>query len=550
MSKIIFFNKKYLLLFFSILIIKYSFAQKSESDTLKIKKDTINKEKEGDSYDIYKLPSVGFGPYIASFYGDLGEKKQGVSINSNFRKGINLFVEKRFNVVGIALNLIDGKLSDSEKRKGGRSLNFETNTFGINANAYIHLDNDIIINKKSKFAPFVFAGIGFLTFNPYTDIKDANGKLYFNWPDGSIRDMEYDESNPQTGNIIKRDYKYETKLDNENSFSKICLTLQMGWGLKYKLSDKVEVNFTMAYYHANSDYIDGYAAGNHKDGFMFSGISLQYNLSGKSIREIEDKYYANVDFTGLDIIDSDGDGVKDINDLCPETPQGVKVDEKGCPLDEDGDGVPDYLDKEPNTPKEAIVDENGVTLTDSLLYQMYIRDSLIASGRYNIDNTQNDVLVLYPTGIGENVTYSSYKKHPPAIENNYYDDNVFELKSKYIVIKNEIRENTEGVIRQKAPLVTEISESQKGIVYRIQICSSSYKVSRSYFLFNYNILDEVFISLQQDKYKYAIGSFDSYEQAKQFNDEFKKKIDVGSFVTPYKDGVRITIAEAIKELGK
>ena len=46
--------------------------------------------------------------------------------------------------------------------------------------------------------------------------------------------------------------------------------------------------------------------------------------------------------------DSDGDGVKDKKDECPDTPAGVQVDEKGCPLDRDGDGVPDYKDDCPD----------------------------------------------------------------------------------------------------------------------------------------------------------------------------------------------------------
>jgi outer membrane protein OmpA-like peptidoglycan-associated protein len=48
--------------------------------------------------------------------------------------------------------------------------------------------------------------------------------------------------------------------------------------------------------------------------------------------------------------DSDGDGVPDKRDECPDTPPGVKVDEKGCPLDRDGDGIPDYKDDCPDEP--------------------------------------------------------------------------------------------------------------------------------------------------------------------------------------------------------
>ncbi|MBT8479842.1 MAG: outer membrane beta-barrel protein, partial [Gemmatimonadetes bacterium] len=49
--------------------------------------------------------------------------------------------------------------------------------------------------------------------------------------------------------------------------------------------------------------------------------------------------------------DSDGDGVEDRNDLCPDTPKGVVVDSTGCPLDADMDGVGDYMDQCPNTPR-------------------------------------------------------------------------------------------------------------------------------------------------------------------------------------------------------
>ena len=59
------------------------------------------------------------------------------------------------------------------------------------------------------------------------------------------------------------------------------------------------------------------------------------------------------------VMDSDGDGVTDDLDRCPNTPKGVKVDAHGCPLDSDGDGVADYLDKCPNTPKGATVDARG-----------------------------------------------------------------------------------------------------------------------------------------------------------------------------------------------
>ncbi|MFY9397402.1 MAG: OmpA family protein [Desulfomonilia bacterium] len=64
------------------------------------------------------------------------------------------------------------------------------------------------------------------------------------------------------------------------------------------------------------------------------------------------------------VIDSDGDGVPDSKDRCPDTPHGVPVDAAGCPLDTDGDGVADYLDECPDTPRGAQVNERGCWVVD------------------------------------------------------------------------------------------------------------------------------------------------------------------------------------------
>ena len=50
--------------------------------------------------------------------------------------------------------------------------------------------------------------------------------------------------------------------------------------------------------------------------------------------------------------DSDGDGVPDYLDECPDTPEKAIgfVDAKGCELDSDGDGVADYKDECPLVP--------------------------------------------------------------------------------------------------------------------------------------------------------------------------------------------------------
>ncbi|WP_407450306.1 OmpA family protein [Fibrobacter sp.] len=61
----------------------------------------------------------------------------------------------------------------------------------------------------------------------------------------------------------------------------------------------------------------------------------------------------------LNRVDTDKDGIADINDKCPNTPDGIVVDSVGCMLDFDVDGVPDNKDKCPNTPEGISVDSTG-----------------------------------------------------------------------------------------------------------------------------------------------------------------------------------------------
>jgi len=86
-------------------------------------------------------------------------------------------------------------------------------------------------------------------------------------------------------------------------------------------------------------------------------LGFQYSF-GKA-RQVEEKSKARVD--------SDGDGVFDGRDKCPNTPMGLNVNQIGCPInppDMDKDGIPDYLDKCPDSGSVDSVDKNGC-LVDS-----------------------------------------------------------------------------------------------------------------------------------------------------------------------------------------
>jgi OOP family OmpA-OmpF porin len=110
-------------------------------------------------------------------------------------------------------------------------------------------------------------------------------------------------------------------------------------GLRFLFSESVSFNLAAALNLQQNDELDGVVAGLNNDAFYTFTGGFSFYIGG--------------------IKDSDKDGVFDDYDACPETPQGVRVDEFGCPIDSDGDGIPDYLDRCPQTLTNVQVDKYG-----------------------------------------------------------------------------------------------------------------------------------------------------------------------------------------------
>ncbi|MGZ4048404.1 MAG: outer membrane beta-barrel protein [Bacteroidia bacterium] len=332
-----------------------------------------------------QLPSVAIGAGILSFNGDVGN---GVNLSSfsRIRGGYNLTVEQRIGkYFGVSLNGLYGKLSDSDRGTGPASnLNFESTIMQGDLNVVLHFDNDLILSRNSVFAPYIFGGIGYLKFDPHGDLKDKNNVAYNYWTDGTIRNLPQTDPGAASATIIQRDYTYETKLtDSTTNYKRSTLAVPIGIGFNLKVLRNLSVNVGATYYITFSDWIDNYKAGKN-DKYLYANVSIQYTF-GKDADD-SNPIYNSVDFSALDKMDTDGDGVNDGDDRCPGTPKGVKVNSHGCPDDNDEDGVPDYRDKELMTKRGALVDENGVTITDQMLADKQAKFDSLATERSELFN--------------------------------------------------------------------------------------------------------------------------------------------------------------------
>ncbi len=189
--------------------------------------------------------------------------------------------------------------------------------------------------------PYFFAGASYLNFNP----KGENGERLQN-------------------NLAGRYKKQIVNYDGEA-------------GLRILLTSDLSLNFNLGVHFSPKDYLDDVALGTGND-YYFTGMAgVSVSLFGKKdsdgdgIKDNDDAcpddpedFDGFEDGDGCPEFDNDNDGVNDLNDKCPNQPEDQDgfQDEDGCPdLDNDGDGIPDAKDKCPNQPEDfdGFQDEDG-----------------------------------------------------------------------------------------------------------------------------------------------------------------------------------------------
>ena len=219
----------------------------------------------------------------------------------------------------------------------------EFSAIGLHLNYYFN-------NANSLISPFISLGLQRLTFKTINEAVSGSNRY----------------------------------LDKESG-----LVIPIGLGLALNMSERMRFDASLNYTLSQVD-IDK-AEGD--DNYVVLNFALHYDLftpkpHGKDY--LKEKYYSDVNFEKLDLADQDGDLVLDINDYCPETPTGVKVDDTGCPIDSDNDGIADYLDKEKNSLVGAIVDENGVLLKADKFKSMY-SEGEVASRKFANYYNENEI---------------------------------------------------------------------------------------------------------------------------------------------------------------
>lgn len=274
--------------------------------------------------------SIGVNAGVLSPISPLGGKNDFSNWKSNL--GYGLYIKKQFTpYFSLRLDGVRGKLKgdNAEPFKSGVVNSstvsaFETDlTYSGSLNAVVNLFNIDMFKKESAVQLYTSVGAGIAGYK----VKTASG--------GAL--TEYDGGKTQKDLIIP-----------------------VGLGAKFKLADKINLDLGWTINFVDDDNLDGvYRNGNDKYNYAYAGLEFALGKAEKQLawhnpvaltydEAVQAKQTAGALKGELDaqkaenaalksqvndlLKDTDGDGVADKLDKCPDTPTGTVVDGSGCPL--------------------------------------------------------------------------------------------------------------------------------------------------------------------------------------------------------------------------
>lgn len=332
--------KKAVLLFSGIIAGGQLFAQ--TPDTNKTLQPLNNYVKPFSPENAFRTWSIGINVGVLTPYNIIQDKRSMDFTSPNGQLGYSAYIKKQIlSSFGLQADFMAGKLSGDHAQPNAAGYapyyGFSTKlNYAVSLSGNFTLANINWRHKQGFIQPYATLGGGFMGYKPTVTIRVGGG--------GSV-----------TSDQIKEFY------------------VPVGAGLKFNIAQGINLDMGYQINFVNSDNIDGYDHGLGNDRFSYGHIGLEFALGSRSKPQLashnpvnsmrteylteeamlknslqaqqsqldaektkNDKLRSDLDATNANLakftVDSDGDGVPDFFDKCPNTPTGTKVDGSGCPL--------------------------------------------------------------------------------------------------------------------------------------------------------------------------------------------------------------------------
>jgi hypothetical protein len=418
-------------------------------------------------------PKLIFGIGNFDYRGDISDSRNhGILSQSGFHIGLTANLNDFFDA---SIILEEGNVRVDGTTIEDLPTNFKSNISSIGIRFNYNFNN---LLKNKTITPYVGLGLSYLSF----DSKGSN--------DASNQDYELD-------------LLTEWLIDPENeAYSQNGLDVPISLGITLDVNDRMDLNFGTTYHFTNTDFIDN-VVNDGNDNYAVISASMIYDLfcydcEKEYIPKKRDNDIFDVNYEIFDNEDTDKDGILDINDFCPATPQGIKVDAIGCAVDSDLDGVADHLDKEKNTARGAFVNSDGEQLTDKMSEALFLAYSNAAS-RLDADGY-----------FEKNYPKEKFIKLTKRIVNangDTLDIEIFKPKIFQTIVDQQ------DLYLGETTLVTSLDLDGKTL-YKLQIATSEKKMKASEINKLMSIID-LKSTLENDNTVYTSGEYEDVLEARQ-----------------------------------
>ncbi len=298
------------------------------TDTTTYTKDYVQPFSDGSAFRNW---SIGLNGGMLSPWTPFRGKQDFVTPNEQWGYG-GYIKYQILPALGFQADFLKGHLQGTTPQQPSNLVRYRTDIkYAVDLSANITLANINWRHNQGLIQPYLTVGGGSIAYAPKLSTNDG------------------------------RRVQYNSDGRNINQFY-----IPVGAGLKIGLSRGINLDLGYQVNFMDGDNIDGYTYGGRNDQFSYAHAGLEFALGKSSkpqlanhnpVSSMRTEYLSKTNALSNELAqqrmmneqlrndlnttnanlarlttDTDGDGVFDLNDKCPNTPTGVKVDGSGCPL--------------------------------------------------------------------------------------------------------------------------------------------------------------------------------------------------------------------------
>jgi hypothetical protein len=217
----------------------------------------IKSHAQMEQYEYVQEAEFGITAGAAHYFGDINNRaainRPKIALGAFFRRQFGNYIAVRLSGHFAQLGYSDVHSKNEFQQR--RNLSFNSNIFEIALSGDFNFFKFTPTDPNHSFTPYATIGVGFFSYDPYAYYQ--NEKIY-------LRPLNTE------GQTFYQDRK---------AYGTMAICVPIGFGVKYAITDKVNISFEIAHRFTTTDYLDDVST-------TYIGIDKFPAASGKSLAGI------------------------------------------------------------------------------------------------------------------------------------------------------------------------------------------------------------------------------------------------------------------------